>query len=120
MSEQKEWKSVFLPDRLIAKEIENATLWTLPEEEGKGERYVWISKKLIHPIGKDYRVNYTDEFTFTVFENGKDEDGNFIKRNEESVTGDELKEIFRSYHSRIEEGYEQWKKEHPRKEKIEE
>ena len=107
--ETKQYKSVFLPKKLVVKTTDKAILWKLPEMKGETDKYFWVSRKFVHPVGKDFVVNYEENFQFTVFEQIKNEQGNFERVNPQEVTGEELKGIFIKYDPKIEEAYWRWK-----------
>lgn len=107
--ETKQYKSVFLPKKLVVKTTDKAMLWKLPEMKGETDKYFWVSKKFVHPVGKDFVVNYAEDFQFTVFEQVKNEQGNFERVNPQEVTGEELKGIFIRYDPEIEKAYWEWK-----------
>lgn len=108
--ENKEFKRIFLPKRLAVKKTDKAMLWKFPKASGKPDRYFWVSLKLVHKIGKDYVLNYVEDFRFTVFEQVKNEQGYFEKTNLQEVTGEELKGIYAEYDSKIEKSYLKWKR----------
>ena len=108
--ENKEFKRIFLPKRLAVKKTDKAVLWKLPEMKGEADKYFWVSLKLVHKIGKDYVLNYLDDYHFTVFEQVKNEQGYFEKTNLQEVTGEELKGIYAEYDSKIEKSYLKWKR----------
>ena len=116
--ENKEFKSVFLPRKAMYIMIEKSTLFRLPHEKDEPAKYFWVASKLIHKIGKDFVLNYGDNFTFTLFEQVKNEQGLYEKTHEESVNGDFIKGVFAKESKEIEEAYLKWKKQTEDKKEV--
>ena len=106
--ENKEFKSVFLPKEARKKDIGTAMLFKLPSAYGEVDKYFWASSKLIHNIGRNYVLNYGDNFTFTIFEQVKNEQGFYEKKHEQSVDGDFIKGVFAKESKEIEQKYLEW------------
>ena len=105
------WKSVYLHIRAGVAKTKKATLFKFPRRKGEETKYFWYPNSCIRKVGKfNLCLRYTDNMKIHIYEEYKNEKGERCRKNQEDITGDELKIIFSEMDTKIEKSYNEYLK----------